>query len=74
MPPKSLKTEETWGFQPIDAVYRKSDAKGLYLKIRPKVSKHWFVKYRIHGSEKGCRLEVGLRCFGSERRDDSKMC
>lgn len=72
-PQMSLKAAEIRGFQPIDTVYRKSDDKGLYLEIRPNGSKHWFVKYRIHGSEK--RLSLGswpevLLADARERRDD----
>lgn len=72
-PQMSLKAAEIRGFQPIDTVYRKSDEKGFYLEIRPNGSKHWFVKYRIYGSEKRLSLgswpEVSL-ADARERRDD----
>jgi len=70
-----LKAAEIRGFQPIDTLYRKSDDKGLYLEIRPNGSKHWFLKYRIHGSEKRLSLgtwpEVSL-ADARERRDDAR--
>lgn len=69
------KAAEIRGFQPIDTLYRKSDDKGLYLEIRPNSSKHWFLKYRIHGSEKRLSLgtwpEVSL-AGARERRDDAR--
>jgi hypothetical protein len=75
-PQMPVKAAEIRGFQPIDTLYRKSDDKGLYLEIRPNGSKHWFLKYRIHGSEKRLSLgtwpEVSL-AYARERRDDARQ-
>lgn len=48
---------EIKSFRPSDKPYRKPDAHGMYLEIRPNGSKLWFLKYRIDGKEK--RLGLG---------------
>lgn len=52
-----LNAMEIKGFRPSDKPYRKPDAQGMYLEIRPSGSKLWFLKYRIDGKEK--RLGLG---------------
>jgi hypothetical protein len=53
----ALKAAEIRAFPALDSAYRKTDAKGLYLEIRPNGAKRWFFKYRVLGSEK--RLTLG---------------
>lgn len=37
--------------------YKLFDFEGLYLEVRPSEGKYWFLKYRLHGSEK--RISLG---------------
>jgi len=37
--------------------YKISDGEGLYLEVTPKGTKHWRLKYRLHGKEK--RISIG---------------
>lgn len=53
----ALKALEIKAFKPLEKLYRKADAKGLYLEIRPNGSKLWFYKFRVDGKEK--RLGLG---------------
>lgn len=52
-----LTAAEIRALQPKDTVYRKTDAKGLYVEVAPSGSKLWRMKYRFQGSEK--RLSFG---------------
>lgn len=38
--------------KPLDRPYKKSDANGLYILVKPNGSKHWHLKYRFNGKEK----------------------
>ncbi|MDP3908231.1 Arm DNA-binding domain-containing protein [Novosphingobium sp.] len=56
-PQIAIKALEIKGFKPLDKAYRKADAKGLYLEVRPNGSKLWFYNFRVDGKEK--RLGLG---------------
>lgn len=59
-----LKAAEISGFPALDAPYKKTDEKGLYLLVKPNGSKLWYFKYRFGGKEKKMPIgqfpEVGL--------------
>lgn len=65
----SLNVQEIKGFLPTQKPYKKADAGGLYLLVKPNGSKLWHFKYRFGGKEKkmplGAFPEVGL---GEARR------
>ena len=65
----SLNIQEIKSFRPQLKPYKKSDAGGLYLLVKPNGSKLWHFKYRSGGKEKkmplGAFPEVGL---GEARR------
>lgn len=46
------------GFQPREAVYKKTDGAGLYIEVHPTGAKYWRLKYRYSGKEK--RLAIGV--------------
>lgn len=64
-----LNVQEIKGFLPTQKPYKKADAGGLYLLVKPNGSKLWHFKYRFGGKEKkmplGAFPEVGL---GEARR------
>ena len=59
-----LRAAEISGFPALDAPYKKTDEKGLYLLVKPNGSKLWYFKYRFGGKEKKMPIgqfpEVGL--------------
>lgn len=65
----SLNVQEIKGFLPTQKPYKKADAGGLYLLVKPNGSKLWHFKYRFGGKERkmplGAFPEVGL---GEARR------
>ena len=75
-PQMSLKAAQIRDLQPSDTPYRRSDEKGLYLKIFPNGSKLWRYKYRILGREKRLALgawpEVSL-AEARKKRDDARL-
>ena len=72
----SLKAAQIRDLQPSDTPYRRSDEKGLYLKIFPNGSKLWRYNYRILGREKRLALgtwpEVSL-AEARKKRDDARL-
>lgn len=56
--PMPLKDVTIKNAKPRDKAYKLSDAKGLYLYIKPNGSKAWRLKYRFLGKEK--TLSIGL--------------
>ena len=43
--------------KPSDKPFKVSDSHGLYLLVKPGGSRHWYLKYRIHGKES--RIALG---------------
>lgn len=63
------------GFKPHDRDYKRADANGLFLLIRPNGSKLWRFRYRVGAREKlfsiGAYPEVSLR-EARDARDDAR--
>ncbi len=43
--------------KPSDKPFKVSDSHGLYLRVKPGGSRHWYLKYRISGKES--RIALG---------------
>ena len=67
----AMNPQEIRGFKPESKPYKKADAKGLYLLVKPNGSKLWNLKYRFGGKEKkmplGAYPEVSLMQARKER-------
>ena len=67
----AMNPQEIRGFKPKSKPYKKADAKGLYLLVKPNGSKLWNLKYRFGGKEKkmplGAYPEVSLMQARKER-------
>ncbi len=68
----AMNPQEIRSFKPESKPYKKADAKGLYLLVKPNGSKLWNLKYRFGGKEKkmplGAYPEVSLMQARKEQR------
>ncbi|MCN2893715.1 tyrosine-type recombinase/integrase [Escherichia coli] len=53
----SLTSAKTRTLKPSDKPFKVSDSHGLYLRVKPGSSRHWYLKYRISGKES--RIALG---------------
>ncbi|HBN0705633.1 TPA: tyrosine-type recombinase/integrase [Escherichia coli] len=53
----SLTDAKTRTLKPSDKPFKVSDSHGLYLRVKPGGSRHWYLKYRISGKES--RIALG---------------
>ncbi|EAB5455637.1 DUF4102 domain-containing protein [Escherichia coli] len=53
----SLTGEKIRTLKPSDKPFKVSDSHGLYLRVKPGGSRHWYLKYRISGKES--RIALG---------------
>ncbi|EIS6114407.1 tyrosine-type recombinase/integrase [Escherichia coli] len=53
----SLTSAEIRTLKPSDKPFKVSDSHGLYLRVKPGGSRHWYLKYRISGKES--RIALG---------------
>ena len=49
---KPLTNTTLQSLKPQAKEYRKYDGNGLYIRVRPNKSKHWFFSYKFSGKEK----------------------
>ena len=53
----SLNDAKIRSLKPTDKPFKVSDSHGLYLRVKPGSSRHWYLKYRISGKES--RIALG---------------
>lgn len=53
----SLTSAKIRTLKPSDKPFKVSDSHGLYLRVKPGSSRHWYLKYRISGKES--RIALG---------------
>ena len=53
----SLTSAKIRTLKPSDKPFKVSDSHGLYLRVKPGGSRHWYLKYRISGKES--RIALG---------------
>ncbi|OSK39939.1 tyrosine-type recombinase/integrase [Escherichia coli] len=53
----SLTSAKIRTLKPSDKLFKVSDSHGLYLRVKPGSSRHWYLKYRISGKES--RIALG---------------
>ncbi|EHX1747383.1 integrase arm-type DNA-binding domain-containing protein [Escherichia coli] len=63
--------------KPSDKPFKVSDSHGLYLRVKPGGSRHWYLKYRISGKESrialGAYPAISLSDARQQREDIRKM-
>ncbi|ELK4059834.1 integrase arm-type DNA-binding domain-containing protein [Escherichia coli] len=73
----SLTSAKIRTLKPSDKPFKVSDSHGLYLRVKPGGSRHWYLKYRISGKESRIALgtypAISLSDARQQREDIRKM-